>query len=104
MARFLVDLIEYHYAAIKKVFWYLKGTSDNGIWYERGNDFTLCTYTNDDWVGHMDDRKSTSGEAFFIGGRLVSWLSNKLYCISHSTAKVEYVVVANNDNQVVSMK
>ena len=64
------------------IFRYLKGTSNYGIWYDRGNDFTLCAYTDTDWAGSMDDRKSTSGGAFFLGGRLVSWLSKKQNCIS----------------------
>ena len=68
---------EYHYVEVKRIFKYLKGTSDYGIQYDRGNDFTLCTYTDADWVGDKDGRKSTSGGTFFLGGRLVSWLSKK---------------------------
>ena len=45
------------------------------------SDFTLCAYTDVDWAGSMDDRKSTNGGAFFLGGRLVSWLSKKHDCI-----------------------
>ena len=51
VARFQADPREYHYVAIKRIFKYLKGTSDYGIWYDRSNDFTLCTYTDADWVG-----------------------------------------------------
>ena len=52
----------------------------------------------------MDDTKSTSGGAFFLGGRLVSWLSKKKDCILWSTPKVEYVAATNNYNQVMWMK
>ena len=54
VARFQADPKEYHYATIKRIFIYLKGTSDYGIWYDRGNDFTLFTYTDSNWVGDMD--------------------------------------------------
>ena len=64
-----------------RIFKYLKGTSNYGIWYDRSSDFTLCAYTNSNWVGNMDDRKSTSGGEFFIGGRLFSWLRKKQDCI-----------------------
>ena len=52
----------------------------------------------------MDDRKSTSGGALFLGGRLVSWLGKKQDCISQSTTKAEYVAATNNYNQVIWMK
>ena len=52
----------------------------------------------------MDDRKSTSGGAFFLVGRLVSSLSKKQVCISKSIVEAEYVAVANNCNQVMWMK
>ena len=100
VARFQADPREYHYAAIKRIFRYLKGTLDYGIQYDKGNDFTLCTYTNANWVGDKDDRKSTSGGAFFLGGRLVSWLSKKQDYISQSTTEAEYVTTINNCNQV----
>ena len=64
IARFQVDPKETHYAVVKGIFRYLKGTSEFGWWYDRSNDFTLTAYTNVDWVGSMDDRKSTSGGAF----------------------------------------
>ena len=81
VARFQVDPKEYHYAATKRIFKYLKGTSDYGIWYDRLSDFTLCAYNDVDWAGNMDDRKSTSGGKNFLRGRLVSWLSKKKDCI-----------------------
>ena len=77
ISRFKVDPNEYHFAVVKIIFRYLKGTSNYGIWYDRSSDFTLCTYIDANWVDSMDDRKSTSGGAFFLGGRLASWLSKK---------------------------
>ena len=104
VARFQANPKEYHYVGIKRIFRYLKGTSNYNIWYDKRNDFTLCTYIDADWVGDRDDIKSTSGGSFFLGGRLVSCLKKKQYCTSQSTAKVEYVGVENNCNQVIWMK
>ena len=104
VARLQDNPREYHYLVLKRISRYLKGTSDYRIWYDRGNDFTLCTYTNFDWVGDMDDRNRTNGGAFFLGGRLVSCLTKKKNCISQSTTKIEYVVATNNCNQVIWMK
>ena len=81
VARFQADPKEYHFFIVKRIFKYLKGTSDYGNWNDRSSDFTLCLYTNVDWEGGMDDKKSTNGGAFFLGGRLVSWLRKKEDCI-----------------------
>ena len=48
-----------------------------GLWYPKGQDFTLKTFTDADWAGSVDDRKSTSGAALFLGNCLVSWSSKK---------------------------
>ena len=66
VARFQDDPKEYHYAVVKRIFRYLKGTSDYGIWYDRCNHFTLCDYTDANCPRSMDDRKSTSGGHSFL--------------------------------------
>eukprot|EP00253_Pinus_taeda_P007410 PITA_07410 len=58
---------------------------------------------DEDWTGGVDDRKSTSGGAFYMGSRLVSWFSKKQSSIALSTAKVEYVVVASCCTQLLWM-
>ena len=77
ISRFQVDPIEAHYAIVKMIFTYLKGKSNLALWYDKPNDFTLSTYTDVDWEGNMDDKKSNSDEAFFLGGISVSWLRKK---------------------------
>lgn len=104
VARFQANPREVHYATVKRIFRYLKGMTEFILWYDRSNDFTLYAYTNADWVGRMDDRKRTSGGAFFLGGRLVFWLRKKQDCTSQSIIEAEYVVVEKNCNQVVWMK
>ena len=77
VARFQANPRETHYTAIKRIFRYMKWTLEFGLWHDRSNDFTRSAYTDVDWAGNMDDRKSTSGGAFFLGGRLNSWLRKK---------------------------
>ena len=55
VARFHADPREEHYAAVKRIFRYLKGTLEYGLCYGRSNDFTLSDYIDADWVGGMDD-------------------------------------------------
>ena len=104
VARSQADPKESHYAVVKRIFRYLKGTPTFQLWYDRSSDFTLCAYIDAAWVGSMDGRKSTSGGAFFLGGRLVSWLRKKHDCISQSTINIEYVETTNNGSQIMWMK
>eukprot|EP00253_Pinus_taeda_P010058 PITA_10058 len=56
-----------------------------------------------DWAGSVDDRKSTSGGAFFMGSRLVAWLNKKQSSIALSTAEAKYVVAASCCTQLLWM-
>eukprot|EP00253_Pinus_taeda_P031608 PITA_31608 len=56
-----------------------------------------------DWVGSVDDRKSTSGGAFFMGSRLVSWFNKKQSSIALSTTEAEYVAAAYCCTQLLWM-
>ncbi|XP_059066463.1 secreted RxLR effector protein 161-like [Cryptomeria japonica] len=77
--------------AVKRIFRYVQGTLDYGLWYPRNNDFTLVGFTDSDWASCLDDRKSTSGAAFFLGDCLVAWHSKKQDCVTLSTAESEYI-------------
>jgi hypothetical protein len=72
---------------VKRIFIYLKETKDFGLWYPKGNDLSLVAYTDADWEGSIDDRRSTSGASFYLGECLVSWLRKKQSSISFSTTK-----------------
>ena len=95
---------ESHLVAIKRILFYLKDTMDYGLWYPKGKGFTLTAYTDAYWAGSIDDRKSTSGGAFFLGGRLVAWHSKKQESLSLSTAEAEYIAAISSCTQVLWMK
>jgi hypothetical protein len=76
---------ETHVHVVKWIFRYLKGTLDFGLWYQKGECFTLIAYNDAYLVGSVDDRKSTSGGSFFLGNCLVYWLNKKKYSIALST-------------------
>ena len=69
-----------------------------------GGNLDLKVFPDVDWAGSIDDRKSTSGGAFFLGKRLVSWASKKKNCTSQSTEEVEYVAAAVNCSNIVWFK
>jgi hypothetical protein len=66
-----------HLSFVKRIFKYLKDTMTYGLWYPRNHNVQLTTYSDVDWENCLDERKSTSGGAFFLGYSLVAWLRNK---------------------------
>jgi hypothetical protein len=74
-----------------------------GLWYPRNQNFQLTAYSDADWANCVDERKSTSGGAFFLGDSLVAWLSKKQGSISLSTTEAEYIVVATCCTQILWM-
>ena len=95
VGRFQTNPKETHLQAVTRIFKYLQGTQNYGLWYPRDTDLTLHAYTDADWAGSVDDRKSTSGGAFFMGSIIVSWFNQKQSSIALSTAEVEYVATAS---------
>ncbi|KAI3735634.1 hypothetical protein L6452_15141 [Arctium lappa] len=94
---------ESHLAAVRRIFRYLKGTADLGLWYPKDTGFQLTAYSDADHAGCMLDRKSTYGHVQFLGDKLVSWASKKQLCVSTSTAEAEYVAAASCCSQVLWM-
>ena len=74
------------------------------MWYPKGNNLIIQAFTDADWAGSVDDRKSTSGGTFYLGGCLISWLRKKQTSISLSTTKAEYISAAACCTQVLWMK
>lgn len=73
------------------------------VWYPRNHNFQLLAYSNADWANCVDERKSTSGGAFFLGESSVAWLSKKQSSISLSTTEAEYIATATCCTQILWM-
>ena len=89
------DLRESHLAAQKCLLRYVRGTVDLGLVLHRSSSAKLVVYTDTDWAGCPDTRRSTSGYAVFLGGNLVSWSSKRQPVVSRSSAEAEYRAVTN---------
>jgi hypothetical protein len=89
------DPREPHLTVMKRILRYLQGTPDYSLLLRRSSGSDLVIYTDDDWTGCPDTRRSTSGYAVFLGDNLVSWSAKRQTVVSRSSAEAEYHVVAN---------
>jgi len=89
------DPREPHLVALKRILRYVRGTLHLGLLLRPSTSTDLAVYTDADWAGCPDTRKSTSGYAVFLGDNLISWSSKHQSTVSTSSAEAEYRAVAN---------
>ncbi|CAL8999958.1 unnamed protein product [Prunus brigantina] len=103
-ARFQSDPKESHLFAVKRIIKYVSGTFEFGLWYTYDTCVNLVGYSDVDWAGCSDDRKSTSEGVFYVGNNLVAWHSKKQNSVSLSTAEAEYVAAESCCTQLLWMR
>nr|GFA33643.1 putative ribonuclease H-like domain-containing protein [Tanacetum cinerariifolium] len=92
---------EFHMHVVKRIFRYLKGHPKLGLWYPKESLFDLVAYSDSDYGGATQDRKSTTAGCQFLGRRLISWQCKKKTIVATSTIKAEYVIAASCCRQVL---
>ncbi|KAJ7961445.1 Retrovirus-related Pol polyprotein from transposon TNT 1-94 [Quillaja saponaria] len=86
VSQFMHDPRSDHLDAVHRILRYLKSAPGKGLLFENNRSLKLEAYTDADWAGSLDDRRSTSGYCTFVGGNLVSWRSKKQTVVSRSSA------------------
>ncbi|GJZ65184.1 retrovirus-related pol polyprotein from transposon TNT 1-94 [Tanacetum coccineum] len=99
-ARYQARPTEKHLKEVKRIFRYLRGTINMGLWYPKDSGFELTAFSDADHAGCLDTRKSTSGGIQFLGDKLVSWMSKKQDCTAMSSAEAEYVALSASCAQI----
>ncbi|GKB89774.1 retrovirus-related pol polyprotein from transposon TNT 1-94 [Tanacetum coccineum] len=103
-ARYQAKPTEKHLKEVKRIFCYLRGIVNTGLWYTKDSGFELTGFSDADYAGCQDTFKSTSGGAQLLGEKLVSWSSKKQDCTVLSTAEAEYVSLSSCCAQVLWMR
>ncbi|GJS67125.1 hypothetical protein Tco_0681689 [Tanacetum coccineum] len=93
-----------HLEAVKRIFRYIKGTYQIGLWYPKETRVETIVYADSDHAGDYVDRKSTSGICTFMGCCLTSWFSKKQTALAISTTKAEYVSARKACQEALWMK
>ncbi|GJX29494.1 putative ribonuclease H-like domain-containing protein, partial [Tanacetum coccineum] len=100
-ARHQVTPKECHLHDVKRIFRYLKGHPKLGLWYPKESPFDLVAYSDSDYGGANQDRKSTTRGCQFLGRRLISWQCKKQTIVATSTTETKYVAAASGCGQVL---
>ena len=92
LAKFKSSPTEAYLTAVKRVFWYLKGTDQLRLQYQE-TDVNVEGYSDADWASDSDDRRSTSGNVFVMLGGAISLTSKKQPTVALSTSESEYIAL-----------
>jgi histone deacetylase 1/2 len=101
VCQFLHSPTTVHWEAVKRILRYVHGTISLGIKITKSNSMLVSAFSDADWVGCLDDRRSIGGFAMFLGGYLISWCSRKQATVSRSSTEVEYKSLANATAEVM---
>ncbi|XP_066317652.1 uncharacterized mitochondrial protein AtMg00810-like [Miscanthus floridulus] len=84
-----------HWSAVKRILRYIKGSWNTGLKISKSNSMIISAFSDADWAGCVDDRRSTGGFAVFLGSNIISWSARKQATVSRSSTEAEYKALAN---------
>jgi len=105
LSKFVANFGQAHYNAAKRVIKYLKATINLGIEYKFGeNENKLFGYSDADFAGDVDSRRSMSGNAFMLNGGIVAWTAKRQKTVALSTCESEYIAACAATREVVWLR
>ncbi|XP_054817787.1 uncharacterized mitochondrial protein AtMg00810-like [Prosopis cineraria] len=101
ISQFMSEPHTTYYVAVLRIIQYIRGTLYHGLHFFASSSLTLRAYSDADWGGDHDDRRSTTGFCIFLGHSLISWRSKKQTLASRSSAESEYRALADTTAEVL---
>nr|GFC74214.1 uncharacterized mitochondrial protein AtMg00810-like [Tanacetum cinerariifolium] len=103
-ARYQARPTEKHLHAVKRIFRYLRGIFNRGLWYSKDSLITLTTSADANHTGCQDTRRSTSGSLQFLRDRLISWSSKRQKSSAIFSTEAEYIALSGCCAQILWMR
>ncbi|XP_050217411.1 uncharacterized mitochondrial protein AtMg00810-like [Mercurialis annua] len=104
VSKFMQAPQHLHLSAVRRIIRYVLGTPSRGLLFPRGSSLQLQAYTDADWAGCPDTRKSTTGWCMFLGDALISWKCKKQDSISKSSTEAEYRAMSAACSEVIWLR
>ncbi|XP_057730183.1 uncharacterized mitochondrial protein AtMg00810-like [Arachis stenosperma] len=104
LSQFLSAPRTTHYAAVLRIFRYIKGTLFHGLYFSAHSSLSFQAYSDADWASDPTDRRSTTGYCLFLGDALISWRAKKQTFTAHSSTEAEYRALADTTTEVISVR
>eukprot|EP00794_Sanderia_malayensis_P014955 gene14955-biopygen12465 len=103
LSQFMSNPGQQHVKGVKRVLRYIQGTLDYGLRFE-GGEFKLQGYSDADWAGDVNTRKSTSGYVFRLGKATISWKSKRQPVVALSSTEAEYVALCAATQEAIWLR
>ena len=104
VARQAHDPAERHWRSVRKTIAYLNKTKDLGLVFVKDGDRKLSVYVDADYANKDNGRRSVSGVAVMVGGKVANASSTTQHCVTLSTSEAEYVAMAQGANTALFTK
>ncbi|KAK1697662.1 hypothetical protein QYE76_014359 [Lolium multiflorum] len=90
-----------HWTAVKRILRYVSSSLTHGLHLRPAPTAVLSAFSDADWAGNPDDRRSTGGYAVFLGSNLIAWSAHKQATVSRSSTEAEYKAVADATAEII---
>jgi hypothetical protein len=90
-----------HWMTVKQILHFLRHTISLVFHIRRSPSTMISAFSDVDWAGCTDDRKSTGGFAVFLGPNLISWCAKKQKTVSRSSTEVEYKAMTDATTEIM---
>ncbi|XP_068654190.1 uncharacterized mitochondrial protein AtMg00810-like [Aristolochia californica] len=101
VSQFMTSPRHLHLAAVQRIIRYQHGSPAHGLFFPTGSALHLVAYSDADWAGCLDTRRSTTGWCMFLGDALISWKCKKQDRMSKSRTEAKYRAMSTTCSEVI---